>query len=574
MDSEEDLVSLEERLKVALPTGSRPRSLLRRAKQDLNELLWTVKPDWPQLGESPEAAQLRTIMKNSTLPELPAAGQRILLFSMRTWRIHKIWEGLIGRGLLERGADPTVVICDGLPRCDMFGLNAPGYSAPHCRNCAAYNRQIFHLFGLPVQPMSAFHTACDRDEAQHMVASWTEDYESFEAEGLPLGELARPSLMRTLLRGSLKQDELSRRLYREYLMGGVILARAFRRMLARIQPDMLFTLSGMFFGERIGLTIAQQQGLHAVTHERGFARNRLVLAHDEPANRFAVDDAWDEAQDRPLTREQDAALDRYLASRQGGKDDVVNYWPSIESRREFIIDRLKLDPSRPILTVFTNILWDTAVYRRDVGFAGMFDWLEALIRQVGALPGLQLVVRIHPAEVRLTQKTRERVLDRLAAGHQLLPGNVVIVPPESDISSYALIDLSTVVCVYTSTVGLEATLRGVPVLVAGQTHYRGKGFTHDVESATHLAALLGTAAAWPRVPEEQVALARRYAHLFFLQNMLPIDLVTEDARGSVRFNFDSFAALKPGRHPVLDQICTAMLEHKPFSRPFSREGSS
>ena len=559
--------SFEQRVKNVLPRESPLWRLLRRVKMDLNEMLWAVKPGWPQIGESPEIAQLRNLAQRSRPLQPAASGHRVLIVSLRSWRIHKIWEGMIARALMERGANPTVVVCDGLPRCDMYKLDMPGRSAVHCRACLSYTRQIFHLLGLPVLPTSTFWWPNDRNQAQELAASWSGAYETFEAEGLPLGELVRPSLMRTLLRGSLDKDARSSWLYRDYIEGGILLTRMYLRALAARPPDTLMLLNGMFFAERIGLALAKERRIHTVTHERGFMRNHLVLAHDEPANWFRVDRAWPDAKDRPLTSEEETILDTYLQSRQGGKNEVVNYWPSMESRHEFIIEQLALDPQKPILAAFTNILWDTAVYQRDVAFDGMFHWLAHTIRRASLMPDLQLVVRIHPAEVRLRQKTRERVMDRLGEQHPTLPQNVVIVPPESDISSYALTDLSTAVTVYTSTVGLESVLRGVPVLVAGQTHYRGKGFTHDVESPEHYAALLSSVSSWQQCSPEIVALARRYANLFFLKNMIPFDLATEFDDGSVELNIESFDDLKPGRHGVLDHICAAILERKSFVLP-------
>ena len=426
--------------------------------------------------------------------------------------------------------------------------------------------QTLSLFGLPAETISDFLTQADRAEARQLVADWADDYESFVAEALPLGELVRPSMMRTLLRGSLEPDELTRRLYREYLEGAILLVRAFRRMLDKLNPDTLIVMNGMFFAERIAMAIAAERGLHVVTHERGFMRNRLVLDHDRPANLFRVDEAWEERKDVPLTAAEEQELDAYLQGRQSGKNEVVNYWPSMEARQEFIVEQLGLDPRKPILSMFTNILWDTAVYQRDRGFAGMFDWLQHTIDGVAGIPELQLVLRIHPAEVRLTQKTRERVADRLAQLYPALPPNVAIVSADSDISSYALIDLSTAVAVYTLTVGLEASLRGVPVLVAGETHYRNKGFTYDVDSPEQFAAWLREVPGWPRLAPTQVDLARRYASIFFLRNMLSMSLATESNNLSVQLNFDSFDALKPGQNAVLDHICSAILERKRFPR--------
>jgi len=45
-----------------------------------------------------------------------------------------------------------------------------------------------------------------------------------------------------------------------------------------------------------------------------------------------------------------------------------------------------------------------------------------------------------------------------------------------------LIQAADLGLVYTTTVGLEMAMSGLPVIVVGQTHYRGKGFSIDPEN--------------------------------------------------------------------------------------------
>jgi hypothetical protein len=558
------LTSLAGSLRDTLPLDSSFRRLLRQSKADLNELLWTIKPDWPQLGE-PTIQQLHQIMKASAKPEINLIGKRVLIFSMRAWRIHNVWEGLIGRGLLEHGANPTVVVCDSLPRCDLYAMDTPGYSSDLCQSCLNYTRQLFHFFGLPVQPLSNFLTDSDRTEAKIAINGWTNDYGSFVADDLPLGELAAPSLMRTLLRGSIEQDARSTQIYKEYLEAGFLITRMFNRMLDTIEPDTLIMINGLFFAENIGLTLAKKRQIHTVTHERAFMVDRLVLAHDRAAAWYRIDEAWRNLKDIPLESTQEVELDNYLRQRETGRDEIINYWPSVEEREDFIIHQLKLDPHKPILTLFPNILWDTAVFQSDVAFDNMFDWLEYTIHEVSQLSNLQLIIRVHPAEVRIPhQESRERVIDRLAQMFPSLPSNVILVTAESNISSYVLIALSKAISVYTSTIGLEGAVRGVPVLLAGKTHYRNKGFTYDIELREQYSQLIQDMDAGKLSWSESVTLARRYAHIFFLRSMLPMSLVTEGDGYAIRFNFQTFDALKPGQDKILDHICQAILERKDF----------
>lgn len=206
-----------------------------------------------------------------------------------------------------------------------------------------------------------------------------------------------------------------------------------------------------------------------------------------------------------------------------------------------------------------------AVFQSDVAFDNMFDWLEYTIHEVSQLSNLQLIIRVHPAEVRIPhQESRERVIDRLAQTFPSLPSNVILVTAESNISSYVLIALSKAISVYTSTIGLEGAVRGVPVLLAGNTHYRNKGFTYDIESREQYSQLIQNMDAGKLSWSESVTLAQRYAHIFFLRSMLPMSLVTEGDGYDIRFNFQSFDALKPGQDKILDHICQAILERKDF----------
>jgi hypothetical protein len=67
---------------------------------------------------------------------------------------------------------------------------------------------------------------------------------------------------------------------------------------------------------------------------------------------------------------------------------------------------------------------------------------------------------------------------------------------------------------------MEMAMSGVPVITAGLTHYRGKGFTHDPDSfqdyLEDLTALLHEPAG-RRLPQAQVELAWRYAQRFFFE---------------------------------------------------------
>ena len=92
------------------------------------------------------------------------------------------------------------------------------------------------------------------------------------------------------------------------------------------------------------------------------------------------------------------------------------------------------------------------------------------------------------------------------------------------VNTYDLFEIADLGLVYTTTVGLEMAMSGVPVIVVGKTHYRGKGFT-----LTRIPGRSSTPC-WTRSwlppqstasPIEQVARAWKYAYRFYFEYPLP-----------------------------------------------------
>jgi hypothetical protein len=191
----------------------------------------------------------------------------------------------------------------------------------------------------------------------------------------------------------------------------------------------------------------------------------------------------------------------------------------------------------------------------------MFDWVEHAVR-LSASQDIKLVVCIHPAEARWG--TREEVQGVIASRLGEIPTNVRFVSSDDALSSYALLDISDLLLTYTTTVGLEAAVRGKQVAVSGDTHYRGRGFTADVSGPGELARTMGREPS--QLSATEVELAMRYAHMFFFRAMIPFPLV-EIEDGKVKRFPRRAAALAPGADPHLDWICERILDGRDFGLP-------
>jgi hypothetical protein len=142
----------------------------------------------------------------------------------------------------------------------------------------------------------------------------------------------------------------------------------------------------------------------------------------------------------------------------------------------------------------------------------MGDWLAETVRHFADPAKAQLVVRIHPGEL-LGAGFRSAEIVRSMFPN--LPDHVAVVEPDSELNTYDLIELADLGLVYTTTVGLEMATSGVPVIVAGETHYRNRGFTHDPQSLDDYLAMIDEILGSEQPNAVNTKLANRYAYRFF-----------------------------------------------------------
>jgi len=268
---------------------------------------------------------------------------------------------------------------------------------------------------------------------------------------------------------------------------------------------------------------ARDRGATVVTYEFGEQRERMWLAQNAEVMRQDTAALWKARGLMELANSERRELESMFAARRSGKQwgQFARQWqsaPSQGSRK--IAERLGLDLSRPIALLCTNVVGDSLALNRQLFTSGMAEWLTVTAKHFESPDAGQLVVRVHPGEM-------------LGAGHPSteivrtalpdLPPHVHLVGPDSDINTYDLIELADMGLVYTSTVGLEMAMAGIPVIVAGNTHYRGKGFTTDPGSVEDYLIAIDCALASDeaRLGEDRRELAARYAYRFFYEYPFP-----------------------------------------------------
>ena len=508
-----------------------------------------------QVGRAPEQVRARRLASQAPVG---GAGRRVMILTPRDWAAHVQWEGMIAQALRLRGAHVEFVTCGGgLEICDRVNT-WEGPPLP-CRSCTRYVHDSIDAHGFPLTTLREGWEGGEDDGWPELDEIPAGLLRAVKDGDLPLGDLVDIPVKWFLMGSQLDEDPLGPLTNRRFLRSARRVARGVSAALDRTRPDVVVLLNGLFLFEAVTMALCRQRGIDVVTYERGHVKETLVFRRDQAACLLDLADVWPRWREVPLTAAEEAELDAYLDVRRVGGRTIDRYWKHATFH----------EPGRPsegrLVSLFPNLTWDSAVIGQEVAFPSIQAWITAAVEAFAARRQHRLLIRIHPAEVKLPGKqSREPIASFIEQHFPVLPDNVVVVGADDPSSSYPIMAASDAGLVFTSTTGLELALQGKPVIVAGQTHYRHKGFTLDVADAASFEAALDRVLADPAAVRPDPTLARRYAYLFFFRDPIPSPGVEEHVLGLARITTRDLAELGPGQNPAVDRICDGILHGGDF----------
>jgi hypothetical protein len=291
-------------------------------------------------------------------------------------------------------------------------------------------------------------------------------------------------------------------------------------------PDVVVIPNGTILEFGALYQVARFTHTPVVTYEYGEQRERIWLAQNAEVMRQDTDALWQKRQGQPLTDEQLTQARQLFAARQRASlwENFARRWQGVPSEGgERVRLSLHLD-HRPVLLLATNVIGDSLTLGRQVFSDSMTEWIEKTVQYLAGRSEVQFVIRIHPGELvtkgpsvaDVVLKALGLSIDRVAE----LPEHIHLIPADARVNTYDLVEIADLGLVYTTTVGMEMVMSGVPVIAVGNTHYRSKGFTLDPASWDAYFDTLGKAITDPapyRPTRQQVELAWNYAYRFFFE---------------------------------------------------------
>jgi hypothetical protein len=259
----------------------------------------------------------------------------------------------------------------------------------------------------------------------------------------------------------------------------------------------------------------------------------------------------------------------YLNSRWFGTKDWIHFHRNTVFDKDVLYKKIGVKQDQPYILLLTNVIWDAQLHYPNNAFSGMLEWIKHSIRWFIQHPELQLVIRVHPAEVTGTLPSRQLVVEEIRKEFGNLPENIFLIGPENNLSTYILAEDCNAAIIYGTKTGVELAAKGIPVIVAGEAWIRNKGVTIDVSSPKQYDSILERLPFKSKMQEDQILRAKKYAYHFFFRRMIPLEFVKVPEKGIRPFEFqiENVDELIPGKHKGLDVICDGIIEGTPFIYP-------
>lgn len=476
-------------------------------------------------------------------------------------------ETILSVALSLRGAEVHALICDRfLPACLMcqsnttlsirqFAQNGP--SRLYCNRCFESGMDAYRSAGIEIHLFSDYISTEDIKEVKMQVDSTPyEKIGNYRLGGLAVGEHALAGALRFFARSSIDTEPYSRPVLKRYFKASILTSIILRKIQKEQRFENAVFHHGIYVPHGIIGEVCRQERVKVVNWNVGYRKGTFIFSHHDTYHHTMMNEPVSKWESIAWNAQLEQEVLSYIKNRSKGTRD----WHVFLNEPYGDISALGIDPSKPAIGLLTNVCWDAQLHYPANVFNNMLEWIFKTIEYFTERSDLQLIIRVHPAEVTAELPSRQLVVDEINRAFPALPSNIFIIAPESKMNTYTIMDACDAVIIYGTKTGVELTSFGIPVIVAGEAWIRNKGITIDPEIEKQYYDVLDGLPFGSKMNAALIQRARKYAYHFFFRRMVPLEVIqpTESAY-SFRVDIKQLSDLMPNKHDGLDVICDGIL---------------
>lgn len=384
---------------------------------------------------------------------------------------------LLAGSLHNKGYKPVFLICNGVfsicPK-DKEGHERSGnlFFCQECFNGYSYYNKVTGVSVVFMKTLirSSYGKEFEEELKGIRALKTVDECISFELKnGFRIGVATKKRILKYFSRSFFNNSSQELDIYKKFIENGLIFYYILQEYLSKNpQTKTIIAHNGTLAFLSYLFDIAERNKIDIITYETYLGANSFIYKKNDEVMRLR----WDVEMEKyymknELTHENKRLVDEFFEGLQRGKDmyAVLNS----EHKSE------KLRNLGKYACLFTNLKADTAVLDRNTIFPSMEQWIIDIIGfWKNQLTDLKLVLRVHPAELMLKDRSLDLVGENIKefVNHP----NIIFIDPAEEVNSYKLIEQMEFGLVYASTITLEAMFAGKPCIIAGDPFFRTQPF--------------------------------------------------------------------------------------------------
>ncbi|CAB4335068.1 MAG: capsule biosynthesis protein [Actinobacteria bacterium] len=304
----------------------------------------------------------------------------------------------------------------------------------------------------------------------------------------------------------------------KFVKGANKARNAIETCIAQEKIDIVVAHHGIYVPQGSAVSAAHNLGKRVVTWSQSYRRGTYLFSHDDTPHKMQIEEKYDS---KTLNDSEKDKVLTYLKSRDAGTNDWIRFGIVDNSTTELPLSIKQVSTA----LLLTNVNWDAQVHFGASIFLNMEEWMLETIDWFQSRPRLQLIVRIHPAEITGTVPTRDPMAAAIRRRFPNLASNIIIIPPNSNVSTYSLFPKADLGLIFGTKTGVELTASGIPTIVAGEAWIKNKGLTLDPKSKLEYFDLLSHFEAGEIFEGPDIDEALAYAYHYFFRRMIPVSSI-------------------------------------------------
>lgn len=383
--------------------------------------------------------------------------------------------------LRQTANEIRVVVCDNVLENCYFNRV---HNALGCASCQSRQYAILHSAGVRSEEYIRLRFVRQAYDLHLPEFASMDELYAYTVDGINVGRGVASSIISYMRDFDLIQDRY-RELIRIELRKAVNVYYNFTEILDQYLPDEIYLFNGRFAEVFPVMELARARGITFYTLEAGAGNNyemfRNHLPHSIASREESMLKLWNDAD--PYQRAE-LGSEWFRKKRKGDQ--------SIE--RSFILQQQSgklpddFDPQKrniAILNSSEDELMAIAEWK-----TGLYEYQNQAIVQIleyyAQQPGLHFYLRVHPNLGKVDNVQMREI-------REMNFPNLTIIPPDSSVSTYDLIEACEKVIAFGSSTGIEAAYWKRPSILYGRAFYEGLGSVYQPKSFQELVLLIDLA---------------------------------------------------------------------------------